>query len=483
MSPDLLRTLFGDPTETLEDRGDELRLNGFYREAAWYYRQALERSGVRPARREALTVKYAECHATAFRQMLDEAESMEHRGRHREALALLTEAERFAEGSDEVTVAQGCRQSLSQRLALPASAGGRPSYRVIPPAGRRALPAAPFDEGATLDPALPPDPGALSDGGSEAGGWPGASTGRDPGAAVSREVASAQGAAPSTGSAVGAGAAHGEPGPFRPEAFPLARIVADPQTAIERLTEETRRHPESAMAHELLAEALRAAGRASEARAQFEAAYRRDPGRLRLVVESARLLRDPLNDPAGALLRLEQGCRRHRPTSASLVLHLERLFLLSRLERYDEALAGFAELLSVSGLERGVIHFNRAGVLEQAGQPEAARAELEAAVLVAPENVLYRERLADLCVRQQESLELGLRHLDLAVELLSHDFSRPRRGAFAPDRARLQYKAARILYLLERDAEAARRIEAALVVCLDPRVQEALLELRRELGG
>lgn len=445
MTTRLLHTLFGDPTEALEDRGDELRLSGFHREAAWYYRQALQRLGAAgsAARRQALGARFAECRASALRQILEEAETMRERGRRREALALLSDAERFAEGAEERIEVQGRRQSLMERPERSVPASQAPAA-----AGSRRLPGpGPLDS---------PGPG------SEGGGHDPSDSDREDPSGFSRFAVA--------------------PG-VEPDRAALREIARDPDAAVLRFTEETRTHPESAIAHEFLAEALKATGKPLEARVQYEAAYRRNPERLRVVVESARLTRDELADPAGALLRLEQACRRHRPTGVSLPLHLERLLLLARLKRRDEALAGFAELLSVSGLDRGALHFNRAGVLEQAEELAAARADLEAAIQLAPDNLLYRERLADLCVREREPLELGLRHLEEALELAAHDFARPSRGGFSPDRARLTYKAARILYLLERDEEARDRIEEAMIVCRDPRVQEALLELRRDLGN
>lgn len=449
VSPRLFHTLFGDPIDALEDKGDELRLNGFHREAAWYYRQARERLGSRAAaRRAALDAKHAESRATAFRQILDEAESMAQRGRRREAMSLVTDAGRIAEGIEETTEAQGRWHSLRQRLDTPHSQPGQPVEHEPGGGSSGGGPAVPRVGPFEPAPSLGPNP-------------------RTPLAAPPLSAASS-GLVPTL---------EGELDPRR-----LRALARDPAAAIERYSEEIRLRPESAAAHELLGEALRAAGRPQEARTQLEAAYRRNPERMRLVVATARLLRDALGDPEGALLRLEQGCRRHHPTPASLPLHLERAFLLAELGRHDQALARFSELLSVGTLDRGALLFNRAGVFEQADQPDAALADLESAVQAAPDAVLYRERLADLCARRPDTLDLGLRHLEEALALAAHDFARPRGEPFPPDRARLHYKVAHILFLMGRDDEARERIEEALIVCVDPRVQEGLLDLRRELG-
>lgn len=508
LSQKILRSLFGDPAETFEDRGDVLRLNGFLREAVYFYGQALERLADTPApgsaeragapghnartggagssgsegsshgagssarslaqRRERLGRKLTECREATFRRLLEEAESLDARGRKREALAQLTDAELFAQSTEEVDIARARRHRLETRLSI--RSAGRPG--VSPPPGHNA----------------------------------GGGTGRPGPGGASADGASAPGASPS-----------GPPSPWSGLDFADA-----PEVRVARLQAEVQAHPESALAHEALGEAYRTVGRLEDARAAYEAAYQRNPERLRLVIEAARLMRSGPAADGGvasadeappspgtampslqkAIQRLEQACRRHRPTPASLPLHCERLLWLAEAGRVEEALAGFGDLLSVTGLDRGHLHFNRAGVQEQAGLLEGAHVDLQAAVQAAPDNAIYRERLADLCVRMRAHLPEALTGLEEALDLDAHDFARtdsgsltganpPERGgfaasrssAFSADRARLLFKSARILYLLERDDEARARVADGLVICRDPRVEEALLELRRSLGA
>lgn len=488
MSQKILRSLFGDPAETLEDRGDELRLNGFPREAVYFYGQALQglpRTAM-AARREKLERKLAECREATFRRLLEEAESLEARGRRREALTLLTDAELFAQATEEVDIARARRQRLEARLhgRLPARAGAAGAGAQVPGAVRGQDPFAP---GASLPRTLPPGGADIVPGLKPAeGGW----------------------------------GAHAPAPPASP--WQDLAVADTPEVRVARLQAEVQAHPESSLAHEALGEAYRSVGRLEDARAAYEAAYQRNPERLRLVIEAARLMRgEPEGEAPAAggpgrgaipeaearlrlergIQRLEQACRRHRPTPASLPLHTERLLWLAEAGRVDEALAGFGDLLSVTGLDRGFLHFNRAGVQEQAGLLEGARADLEAAVQAAPDHVLYRERLSDVCVRLRDRLPEALARLQEALDLDAHDFSRKdlvglapvdargrtgssaARAAFSPDRARLLFKMARILYLLERDDEARARVADALVICRDPRVEEALLELRRSLGA
>lgn len=494
MSQKILRSLFGDPAETYEDRGDVLRLNGYLREAVYFYGQALERLSDTPVtdpaeragapgrsarsggagssarslalRRERLGRKLTECREATFRRLLEEAESLDARGRKREALALLTDAELFAQSTEEVDIARARRHRLETRLSV------RSTGRVSPPPGH--------DPGGV---AARPGPGVWSTGGVPA-----------------------EGASSSAPASPWSGLDFGDA----------------PEVRVARLQAEVQAHPESALAHEALGEAYRTVGRLEDARAAYEAGYQRNPERLRLVIEAARLMRSgsaaaggtasageatPFHESARpslqkAIQRLEQACRRHRPTPASLPLHCERLLWLAEAGRVEEALAGFGDLLSVTGLDRGHLHFNRAGVQEQAGLLEGAHDDLRAAVQAAPDNTVYRERLADLCVRMRAHLPEALIGLEEALDLDAHDFAHadsgsltganpPERGgspasrssAFSSDRARLLFKSARILYLLERDDEARARVADGLVICRDPRVEEALLELRRSLGA
>lgn len=256
-----------------------------------------------------------------------------------------------------------------------------------------------------------------------------------------------------------------------------------PVNAMEHLEREVVTRPESASARERLARALEVEGRYSEAVRHFESAYHRNPEDISLILDIARLLRERLDDPVAARERLDQGCRRHRPSAASFTLYLERAFALAEAGRDEEAIASLGALLATPGVDTGVVLFNRAGFLEKAGRHEEAIADLEAALDLAPSNLLYFERLADLLFRPEGDPERALACLERALAADAHDFGVRRKAGASPDRARLQFKAARILFFLDRIDEARARVDQGLVVCWDPRVEEALLELRRELEG
>jgi tetratricopeptide (TPR) repeat protein len=254
-----------------------------------------------------------------------------------------------------------------------------------------------------------------------------------------------------------------------------------PLDAMDHLEREVMTRPESASARERLARALEREGRYNEAVRHFESAYHRNPEDISLILDIARVLRDRLDDPVAARERLDQGCRRHRPSAASSALHLERAFALAEAGRDEEAIASLGTLLATPGIDAGVVLFNRAGFLEKAGRHEEAITDLEAAIAHAPSNLLYFERLADLLFRPEGDPERALVCLERALAADAHDFGVRRKAGASPDRARLQFKAARILFFLDHIDEARARVDQGLVVCWDPRVEEALLELRREL--
>jgi tetratricopeptide (TPR) repeat protein len=252
---------------------------------------------------------------------------------------------------------------------------------------------------------------------------------------------------------------------------------------MERLEREVVTRPESASARERLARALEKEGRYSEAVRHFESAYHRNPEGISLILDIARLLRERLADTVAARERLDQGCRRHRPSAASFTLHLERAFALAEADRDEEAIASLLPLLTIPGIDTGVVLFNRAGFLEKAGRHEEAISDLAAAIEHSPSNLMYFERLADLLFRPEGDPERALACLERALAADAHDFGvRKKKGGASPDRARLQFKAARILFFLDRIDEARTCVDQGLIVCWDPRVEEALLELRRELN-
>lgn len=430
----LLRSFFGDPAEKLEEKGDTLRLAGQWREATWFYRQALEVSKTGSPRRERLAALEADASGRAFRALLDEAESLARRRLHSEALETLDDAERFASGGEERAIL------LARRAGLHEAFSGSPEPAPLAP-----------DE---------------------------AETDSEPGDEVERVFRSRLD---------GRSAAERRRllalGPAGRRGFVLLG-QGDAPAAMAAFQEEIAGRPQDWVARELMAHALEGLGRLDEARQEYEAAYRRAPDHHVLVLEVSRLLRERLDDPVAALERIDAAVRRHPPSTETLDLYMERVSLLVQQQRLPEAVGGLTELLAEPSLDHGFLRFNRGGLLEQLGRLEEAEADLRAAVEAAPSNVLYLERLADFSFRARRDASGAIASLDRALTIDAHDFAARRGGlGTSPDRARLQYKAARALFVLGRMAEAQARVREGLIVCHDPRVEEALLDLRRDLGS
>jgi hypothetical protein len=161
--------------------------------------------------------------------------------------------------------------------------------------------------------------------------------------------------------------------------------------------------------------------------------------------------------------------------------HLDRALFLGRAGRADAALAVLDRLAEARALEPEVLSFNRAGLLESAGRAEEAIAVLAEASAAGKARPLLLERLSDLLLRTRQDGEGALARIEEALTALAHDLSR--RPGGSSERARLLFKAGRALYLLGRDDEARHRVDSALAICSDPLIQEALVQLRRDLDG
>ena len=103
------KSLFGASAEKHEEKADELRLDFEYRDAAYYYQQALDLTpATDTAGTERLTRKIREVRRAAFAQLLQEAADLVEKRAPDRALEKLESAAQFAE--DEPAKAEVARR-------------------------------------------------------------------------------------------------------------------------------------------------------------------------------------------------------------------------------------------------------------------------------------------------------------------------------------------------------------------------------------
>jgi tetratricopeptide (TPR) repeat protein len=183
----------------------------------------------------------------------------------------------------------------------------------------------------------------------------------------------------------------------------------------------------------------------------------------------------------------------HRPVSGDIdetwsQVHLEHAMALSEDGHHDEAISILVSLSEAATANQGFVYFNLAGVLERAGRDEDCHAALTRSIEVAPRQPMYRERLADFLVKHRTDLDGALALLVSANEMETTAGATMFGGGggkatISPNRARYLYKIARCYFLKGEDLEAERTITAALTISRDPVVTQALESLQQELQG
>ncbi len=428
-----LKSMFGRGADKDEDKGDELRLDFEYRDAAYYYRQALDKLGSGEGdASERVRRKLREVRRQALDQLLDEFDELI----ANDALALAHEklemAGNFAEddgGQLEVARRRDRLNELQEHVEelpeTPESVEGT--------------------EGDLLDLAL---------------------------SAMDAEDR-ARAAALGEGFRLGFEACQRE----------------DWQDGLDRFEAVLGDHPDDAMVLELAGIAAEHVEDDEKALVFFQRAQRAAPNRAVTVSGLAAIYRR-LDRKDEARTLLAEAAAAHpigdgfAPAWADI--HLEHALLLGESGKHAEAVSILVSLLGVRGVDRGFLLYNLAGVLETMGRDRDAMAALEEAITVSPRQPLYRERLSDFLAQRGQDLEHALRLIEeanqvettAAAGMLGGGGSRV---SISPNRARYLYKLARIYFLKGDDLEADRTATAAQHLARDPDVVRALEELRKDL--
>ena len=426
------KSLFGASAEKYEEKADELRLDFEYRDAAYYYQQALDMVEEKDAARsERLSRKIREVRRAAFGQLLQEASDLVEKRSPDLALEKLEAAAQFA---DEETA----KTEVARRQTEVAEFFGTEELE-------------PIEE----------------DSGDEEQLFELALASFEP---QDRERALALG------------------DPFR-EGFTFCQQEVWPE-ALARFESLLEQHPNDPLLLEMAGLAAENSGNAEVAQARWEKVRGLEPMRPVAVHGLASLYRrQDRNADARNLLSEAVTARPAGPglSEAWVPAHLEYALMLSESGHHQEAISVGAALLDVPSVDRGLVFYNLAGILERAGQIDNCRIALTRAIEAAPRRGLYRERLADHLVQQQIDLDMALSLLVSANEAEtgvtpgSLGGGGGIRGIMSPHRARYLYKMARIYFLKGEDLEAQRIIATALAVSRDPEVTGALEELKKEL--
>jgi tetratricopeptide (TPR) repeat protein len=428
----LFKSLFGASAEKHEEKADELRLDFEYRDAAYYYQQALDLTpATDAARTERLTRKIREVRRAAFAQLLQEAADLVEKRSPDRALEKLDSAAQFAEDD-------AARAEVARRQAEVAEIFG------TEPEIEEELEAT-GEEGDLFELAL---------------------AGFEP---DDRERALALGDDFKT-------------------AFEMCQkeTWAEALKVFEGLLEA---HPQDPLVLEMAGMAAENAGNTDLALEHWEAAGKVDPFRP-IVVHGLATIYRRLGRQAEARNLLAEAVTTRPPASslpeAWVPVHLEYALLLSESGHHQEAISAGAALLDVSSVDKGLVFYNLAGILERAGQVDNCRIALQRAIESAPRRAVYRERLADHLVENQVDLDLALSLLVSANEAettTGHGNlgGGAARGITSPNRARYLYKMARIYFLKGEDLESERIVTTALAISRDPDVTQALEGLKKEL--
>ncbi len=428
-------SLFGGGAEKHEDKGDELRLDFEYREAAFKYQQALEALDEEEGEAaERLKRKLREVRRQALEQLLEEADELLESDAAELAFEKLEIAANFADDEAGRTEVARRQEALSEqaRTRMPEPEVESPDL-------------VSGTEGDLFELAL--------------AAW-------DP---DDRERAEAL----------------GEPFRLAYEACQKEEWAA----GLEQLTALIEAHGDDPLLLELAGLAAENAGKNEQALDLFLRARTLQPGRAAAVQGLVSAYRR-LGRSAEARQALAEAVQAHPLDSeispAWTELHAEYALALSEDGHHEDAAAVFLALLRMPGADTASLLFNLGGVLERAGREEDALAALERAVEAAPRTAIYRERLADFLVKRGQELDRALRLLIEANEVETTAAAGMLGGGgttvtISPNRPRYLYKIARIYFLKGEDLEAEKTVTTALHLSKDPEVTEALETLRKEL--
>ncbi len=430
-----LRSLFGGGAQKAEEKGDELRLDLEYKDAAYFYSQALEKLDDDETEAvERVQTKLREVRRNAVSQIVEEAIDLAEANETSLAHERLELAMNFA---DEPSL----KEEIERRLeALDETLGSRAPHAETPDETSGT-------EGELFELAL---------------------SGLAP---ADRETALTLG-----------------------ESFRVGYEACQNEewsTSLGHFVQAMREHPEEPLILEFAGLAHERLGEPSQALEHYRAAHALASERPATVQGMAAAYR-ALENRGKALDVLTEAASTH-PISANLdeswvEIHLDHAMALSEGSHHDDAIGTLLSLLEVPAAEPGNVYYNLAGVLERAGRQEETRTALERAIEVSPRQALYKERLADYLVRRGLELDDALRLLIEANQVETTAGAGMLGGSgskatVSPNRPRYLYKIARVYYLKGEDLEAEKTITTALAVCRDPQVTTALEELREELNA
>lgn len=427
---------FGGGAQKHEDKGDELRLDFDYKDAAYYYQEALDALGDNDTEAASrLQKKLREVRRSAFTQMIEDVGEFLRAHAFERAEETLETAGNFADDDTQQAEVDRKRRELTELLEIE-----------DPHAVER------VDEvSATDDEIFELALGAYAEDERE------------------RLVALGPG--------------------FR-EAYTACQ-EEDWKRAGSALSPLLKDHAEEPLVLELAALVAEHTERTEEAIVLLEQVRKLDELRPQSVLSLAALYEQAgrLPDARNVL----SAAATAKPPTAEMnevwvELHTEYAQALARGGNYDDAVSALAAMIDVKSADRGRLFFNLAGVLEPAGRREEARAALERAIEADARRAIYRERLSDFLVKHEDDLDLALALLVQANEVEttgggSMFGGSSGRAMRSPNRARYLYKMARIYYLKGDDYQAEKNITIALTVSQDETVTEALHALREEVRG
>jgi tetratricopeptide (TPR) repeat protein len=428
------KALFGGNAEKYEDKGDELRLDFEYMDAAYYYQQALDAlEGQEPGEaNDRLRKKLRDVRRKAFGQLLEDATELIKKRALDIAREKLEMAATFADDASAKDEVARRRTELSEIEDAEAP----------PPE---------IDEPVT---------------GTDGDLYELALSGLDP-ADRSRALELGDG--------------------FR-RAFEAFQKESW-EEAHARFAALTKEHSGDALVLEMAALASEQAERPEDAEAFYRRSLEAAPFRPTTVLGLSVLCRNANRNAEARNLLTEAAS--HRPVSADLdeswaQVHLEHAMALSEDGHHGEAISILLSLSQFPVANQGFVYFNLAGVLERAGREEDCHSALVRAIEVAPRQSMYRERLADFLVKRRMDLDHALQLLVSANEAETTGAAGMLGGGgskavISPHRARYLYKIARVYFLKGEDLEAKRTITTALTLSEDPVVTRALESLQQEL--